>query len=215
MNTFIPTLLDLAFAVCLIAALLFIARLVVAPFSATVSKEMRTHPVIHTIWGCFAFVGVLSFLGILDPSIWPPRSVERREQRAKVVERIKAVGGWPALQKDCDLLAERYQDSQFFWYRHFNTNVLPHSIAALHPWEVRFYSPKVLRGFKDEPQVPVVHIKVFGLHRTGGRAIPYFGLEVVCATNAEGYRPQPARGGVSGNHYDTYNKVTDTIYEVY
>ena len=73
----------------------------------------------------------------------------------------------------------------------------------------------MVRGYKDEPQIPVVRIKVFGIHSTGGHSIPYFGLEVVCGTNAASYRPQPAHGGVSGNHYDSYKRVTDTIYEIY
>jgi hypothetical protein len=214
MNTFIPTLLVLVFLVCPIAALLFIVRLVVAPFSAKVTEEMRKHPVVHTIWGCLAFVGVLIFLGVIDPAIWPPRSVERREQRTKVVERIQAVGGWAALQKDCDTLVAQYPDSAFVWYRH-DTNALPPTIAALKPWCVIYYSPTVVRGYKDEPQIPVVRIKVFGIHSTGGHSIPYFGLEVVCGTNAASYQPQPAHGGVSGNHYDSYKRVTDTIYEIY
>jgi hypothetical protein len=215
MNALMPFLLLFAVTVCPLAALLFVVRLVVALFSAKVSEQVRRHPMVHAIWGCFAFVGVLVFLGVFDPAMWPPRSVERREQRAKVLERIQSAGGWTALQKDCEALAERYRDSSFQWLRGFDTNALPHSIATLNPWEVRLYSPQVLNNFKDEPQVPVVHIKVFGIHSTGGHSIPYFGLEVVCATNAGSYRPQPARGGVSGNHYDSYKRVTNTVYEIY
>jgi len=214
MNTFMPTLLVFAFLFCPIAALLFVVRLVVALFSPKVSGQMRNHPVVHLVWGCLAFVGVLVFLGIINPAMWPPRSVERSEQRAKVVERIQAVGGWAALQKDCDALVAQYPDSAFVWYRH-DTNALPPTIAALKPWSVIFYSPKVLRGSDYASEFSVVRIKIFGIHSTGGHSIPYFGLEVVCATNAASYRPQPARGGVSGNHYDSYNRVTDTIYEIY
>jgi hypothetical protein len=214
MNTYIPSLLWLAFVFCPIAALLFIVRLIVAPFSAKASEEMRRHPVVHIVWGCFAFVGVLIFMGVLDPAMWPPRSVERREQRAKVMERVQAAGGWTTLQKDCDALVEQYRDSAYIWHRG-STNALPPSIAALKPWEVRFYSPTVLRGSDYASEVPVVRIKIFGIHSTGGHSTPYFGLEVVCVTNTASYRPQPARGGVSGNHYDSYNRVTDTIYEIY
>lgn len=214
MNGFVPLLLTLAFVVCPLAALLFVVRLVVAPFSPKVFRQIRKHPVIHTIWGCLAFVGILVFLGVLDPAMWPPKSIEHREQRAKLVERIEAAGGWTALQRDCDTLAAQYRNSAFVWYRG-NTNALPPTIAALKPWSVIFYSPTVLRDYKDESQIPIVHIKVFGLHSTGGHSIPYFGLEVVCATNAESYHPQPARVGVTGNHYDNYTRVTGTIYEVY
>ena len=80
--------------------------------------------------------------------------------------------------------------------------------------EVRFYSPKVLREFPGETQVPVVHIKIFGLHATGGHATPYFGLDVVSGTNGDAYKPAPSTAA-SGNCHDTYRKVTDKIYEVF
>jgi hypothetical protein len=60
MNAFIQFLLRFVFSVCPLAALLFIVRLVVSTFSVKVSAQIRRHPVIHTIWGCFAFVGFLS-----------------------------------------------------------------------------------------------------------------------------------------------------------
>ncbi|MCW5553239.1 MAG: hypothetical protein KIS67_13905 [Verrucomicrobiae bacterium] len=206
--------LTLLFIVCPFAALTFIVRLVCAPFSPKVSDEMRRHPVVHWIWGGFAFLGVLLFLGVLNPMWWPPPSVERRGQRQKVLERVEAAGGWAAIQKDCDALVEQYRDSAFAWHR-YQTNALPPALAALNPWEVRFYSPTVLRDFKDEPQVAVVRIKIFGMHSTGGHSTPYFGLEVVSGAGAETYRPSPSRGGVSGNGYRSYSRVTDRIYEIY
>jgi len=139
---------------------------------------------------------------------------ERQTQRDMVTTRITQAGGWAALQKDCDEIVEHYRDSAFFWHR-FETNALPPALAALKPWEVRFYSPAVLQNFKDEPKVAVVRIKIFGLHSTGGHSTPYYGLEVVCGAGVESYTPKPSRGGVSGNHYDSYRKVTDRIYEVY
>jgi hypothetical protein len=102
---------------------------------------------------------------------------ERQVQRDAVAARIAQAGGWPALQKDCDALVEKYSDTAFYWHR-WDTNALPPSLAALKPWEIRFYSPKVLRELKDEPQVAVVRIKIFGMHSTGGHSTPYFGLEI-------------------------------------
>ena len=72
-----------------------------------------------------------------------------------------------------------------------------------------------MRDVKDDPQIPVVRIKVFGIHSTGGHSIPYFGLDVVCSTNAASYQPRPSHGGASGNNYDGYRQVTETIYERY
>jgi hypothetical protein len=214
MKDLIPTLLVLAYLFCPVAALLLVIRLVIAAFSPQVSGQIRKQPVMHAVWGCFAFVGILVFLGILNPAMWPPRSMERREQRDKVAGWIQASGGWAALQKDCDTLVAQNPDGAFIWYRG-NTNALPPTIAALHPWSVIYYSPAEVRNYKDEPQIPIVRIKVFGLHATGGHSTPYYGLEVVCAANAEHYHPQPAQGGVPGNHYDSYRRVTDTIYEIY
>ena len=145
---------------------------------------------------------------------WPPDWLERRTQRQKVIERVQAAGGWAALQKECDALVEQYRDTAFMWHRG-ETNALPPALAALKPWEVRFYSPTVLRDFKDEPQVAVVRIKIFGMHSTGGHSTPYFGLEIVSGAGAESYRPRPSRGGVSGNGYRSYTTVTDRIYEIY
>jgi len=202
MNTFIPTLLVLAFLVCPIAALLFIVRLVVAPFSVKVKEEMRKHPVVHTIWGCLAFVGVLIFMGVIDPAMWPPRSVERRQQRAKVMERVQTAGGWDAIRRDCVTLAEQNTNGFFSHFR--DTNGLPAAIVALKPMMVEYVPPN-----------GCVRIRIFGMHSTGGHSTPYFGLEVACGTNAESYHPQPAHGGVSGNHYDSYEQVADRIYEIY
>ena len=208
------TALAMLFIICPIAALTFIVRLACAPFSSKASDEMRRHPVGHWVWGGFAFLGVLVFLGALNPMWWPPPSVERRGQRQKVLERVKTAGGWAAIQRDCDALVAQYWDSAFFWHRG-ETNALPPALAALNPWEVRFDSPTVLRDFKDEPLVAVVRIKIFGLHSTGGHSTPYFGLEVVCGAGTETYRPRPSRGGVSGNRYRSFSRVTDRIHEIY
>lgn len=206
--------LALLVIVATFAALTFLVRLACVPFSPKISDEIRRHPVIHWIWGGFAFLGVLLFLGFLDPMWWPPPAIERREQRQKVLERVKSAGGWGAIQRDCDALVAQHRDGAFLWDRNV-TNALPPALAALKPWDVRFYSPTVLRGLKDEPQVAVVHIKIFGMHSTGGHSRPYFGLEVVSGPGAETYKPGSSPGGASGNRHRSYSPVTDRIYEVY
>jgi hypothetical protein len=202
MNTFIPLLLWLAFLFCPFAAVLFIVRLIVALFSAKVSEEMRRHPVTHIIWGFFAFVGVLVFLGVLDPAMWPPRSVERREQRAKVMERVQAAGGWDAIRRGCVSLAE--QNANGFYSHYRDTNGLPAAIVALKPMMVEHVPPN-----------GCVCIRIFGMHRTGGHSTPYFGLEVdtsnsVSYNHGAGYD----NGSVMGNH-SIAEKVAEGIYELY
>jgi len=202
-----PLPVALVFLLCRWAALLCAARLIAATFSPKIRAQIRAHIVLHTILACFAFVGVLTFLNILTLNMWPPPFLDRRAQRAEIATRIQQAGGWSALQKDCNALTEQFRDSSFQWLRHDDTNILPHSLALLRPMEVRFYAPTIMGDFPEAPKVPVVQIQIFGLHRTGGRDIPYFGLVVICATNAGSYHPTPVRYG--------YQKVTDTIFEVY
>ncbi|HEX3857416.1 MAG TPA: hypothetical protein VHY30_08980 [Verrucomicrobiae bacterium] len=63
-----PILIIIVFIACPIAALLFIVRLVAAPFSSKVANQMRKHPFIHIMWAGFAFVGVLAVIGEIYPS---------------------------------------------------------------------------------------------------------------------------------------------------
>jgi len=145
---------------------------------------------------------------------WPPAWIVRRDQRKMVLARVEASGGWTALQRACDALVQTNRDSGFQWM-HYSSNALPPEIAALQPQEVWYYSPKKVRGSIFETDFDVLHIKVFGIHRTGLHAYPYFGLEIVSGTNAARYTPRPSLGGASGNGYDSYRKITDRIYEIY
>jgi hypothetical protein len=164
------------------------------------------------VWGPLVLLIICLSLPSLA-NVWPPNWIERRTQRKQVWERIESVGGWAALQRDCDVLVEQYRGNVFRWSQ-YDTNKLPRTLAVLKPWDVQFYSPTVLRDFKNAPEVPVVRIKIFGVHSTGGHSTPYFGLEVVSGLVGN-YRPRPSGGGVSGNCYHTYRRVTEGIYEIY
>lgn len=233
MSGFVSSLFTLVFVICPLVALLFIVRLTVALFSAKVSEQMRNHPWLHLIWGFFAFVGMLAFYGFLNPAAWPPRFVERRAQRQIVLERVQKVGGWEAVRLGCEALLTNHPDG-FSWFppasnvwvypnpqiephRYYVTNFdygpLPSAVAALRPRAIRYYPRR--SWSEEEPQVAIVRIMIFGSHSSGGHSTPYFGLEVVCSTNSKSYRPQPARGGASGNRYEGYRRVIDRVYEIY
>jgi len=193
--------LPMLFLVCSLAALTFIVRLICALFSAKVSDEMRRQPVIHWIWGGLAFVGVLLFLGVLNPSSWPPPSVERREQQQKLSERVQSAGGWDVIRRDCMALAEQHTNG---FYSHGSDTNLPPAILALKPRTVE-YSPHYGR----------VSMRIFGAHSTGGHSTPYFGLEVV-TSKSDGYKPgEGYGGGVIGNRHTTFTEVAEGVYEVY
>ena len=76
--------------------------------------------------------------------------------------------------------------------------------------EVVYYSPSALRSFYSNANFSVVRINIFGLHRTGARDIPSFGLEVVSGTNANSYTPHRLTG-----ESENYEKATNWVYEIY
>lgn len=183
---------------------------------------------------------VVLFIGVA--SAWPPLWVERRQQRAKVFEKVRAAGGWDAVKRDCLSLAET--NSGFYWERRQdNPHPLPPTLAALAPVDVSsissetlrssqygnpsrrtiqgsgkklgdFPSPEIPSGFNEKPDFAVVRIKFFGRHSTGGRSTPFYGIEIVTGPGKESYQPQPVQAA-SGNGHTNFRKIEDGIYEVY
>ena len=196
---------------------------------------MRRHPVIHLVRGCFAFAGALVIYVALHPALWPPPSIERRGQRQKVLERVQSAGGWEAVRKGCEALATNYPGGLTWFPPHCNAWVypnpqtaphrnyvtifdygsLPSAVAALNPKEIRYDPPRLLRDAKDEPQVAVVCITIFGRHSSGGHSTPDYGLEIPCGPGAENYEPRPGRGVTPGNGYTSFRKLADGVFEVY
>jgi hypothetical protein len=153
----------------------------------------------------------------LHPWLWPPAWLERRTQRQEVLRRVQAAGGWTALERDCDALADAYPGG-FTWHR-LEPTPLPQSIAALKPRRIDFYSQKFLRQFGAYGNQPfgsnvVVRILIFGAHSTGGHSEPPFGLDVLCEPGVTNYNPMRLRSE-SPPRYWRYRKVADDVYEFY
>jgi len=151
---------------------------------------------------------------------WPPAWVERRTQRQLVLKRVQAAGGWSALKRDCDALADKYKDSEtdFHWHGP-NTNGLPPAIAALQPRSVDFFSRKRLprfglQGLAYFGSNTVVRIEIFGLHATGGRDQSWLGLDVVCEPGLLNYNPHLLWSKTPLSYW-SYRKITNDIYEYY
>ena len=156
---------------------------------------------------------------------------ERQAQRMKVNSRIAQVGGWEAVRLGCEALVTNYPGGLTWFpprsnawvypnpqaepHRHYVTNLdygpLPRAVAALQPKLIRYCPPSLLRNFKDESQVAVLRLKIFGM----GHATPYYGLEVPCGAGAESYQPRASHDGVSGNRKPIYERVADRVFEVY
>lgn len=203
--------------ICWIITLAFGVRMVIAPGSERIRKQIRRHRLLHGVWGLLAVSTFVIFYYL--PFYGAPDWIDRRTQRKVVAERIQSAGGWTALKKDCESLRMTHQNG-FRWFGRRTPDGYqfrdgtedppdaPPAIAALKPQELGGGT------IKEGPEAFVVKIKIFGLHSTGGHSTPYYGLEIVLGEGAKDYRPKP-RGGVSGNRSSTYRKIADNIYEVY
>ncbi len=215
-----PAILYLLIFGAFLAGLLFFVRLLCAPFSPKILEQTRRHRMLHCVWGCFALFSAFMLFLTLNPYAWPPTWWWRHKQRVIVIERLQSAGGWTALKRDCDALANTYKDDPygFRWLRG-DTNALPPAIAALKPKEVEFYPPKVLQPIGTEREKwhgsnAVMRISIFGAHSTGGRDQPWLWLEVLCEPGVISYSHSRLRS-TTPLRYWKYRKITDNIYEYY
>lgn len=193
-------------------SLLFVTRLLLAPFSKKISQQIRQYPKRHFWLGVTTVgYGVFFFFLLFIPEMSTPHWIEVRNQRRIVSGRIQAAGGWATLAIDCNRLAEMNSDQGFAWFG-ASSNALPAAIALLEPRHVRYFSSKYPEP--NSPPLDVVEIKIFGGHATGGHSTPYYGLYVVCATNEPIYTPPISRTASGNSHYHS-RKVARNIYEVY
>ncbi len=134
---------------------------------------------------------------------WPPISIERPSQRAKLIERVRAAGGWDAVRRDCISFAGQHTNGTSSPWPDTNT---PPAILALRPLMVEY-----------APQYGCVRMRIFGAHASPAHCIPYFGLEVDISTNNASYKHGTGydNGNVIGNHYSVVEQVAEGIYELY
>ena len=160
---------------------------------------------------------------VLPPPLrpWPPLWFERHTQRQQILERIRSVGGWIVLKRDCDALANKYKDEPYgFTWKGLDTSSLPPALAALKPTQVEFFSHKTLELMGEGGQSfvgsnVVVRISMFGGHATGGHDQPWLGLDVLCESGIASYNPKRLTGRPAPFACWTYRKITDDIYEFY
>jgi hypothetical protein len=166
------------------------------------------------VWLPIVVLVLYLFQILLNMYSFPPRWYERRTQRQKVEARVQSAGGYERLRRECIAFAQTNEIVQWSrWYTN-ESPALPSAISVLQPQEVYYFSPKLLGPHSNEPRIPIVRIKIFGMHSTGGHSIPYFGLDVVATPSSGEYTPK-ASTAASGNGHRDYRKVSDGVYEVY
>jgi hypothetical protein len=139
---------------------------------------------------------------LLPNEIRPPWPVQREQQRKIIRERVESIGGWDTLRKDCVALLQDGKN-EFVWPS--GTNEFAPVFAKLKPREVRAYP--------DINGTMIMRMKFFGMHSTGSRGTPYYGLWIICSSNADNYVPKLDFGGntVTGK----ITLITNSIFEVY
>lgn len=226
----IPVLLLIVNVGCFAVTFLFLIRFLCGPFSPKILEQVTRHPIAHGVWAFFAVVCTFVLYIAWHPSTWPPTWWERRTQRHEVFKRVAAAGGWEAVRRGCEALVTAKPDG-FDWFPprtgvwvypypqngfHYVTNLdygpLPPIVAALQPKEIRFV-PIRTDEFKNLP--PVVQLKIFGMHSTGGHSTPSYALEVPCGSGAMKYDPAASPFATYGGSHFRFKKIAQGIYEIY
>jgi len=137
------------------------------------------------------------------PSFWPPRWMERRDQRKQVIQRVEAAGGWAKLVQDTQILLATNDSPYVRISPRWETNfVLPTTIATLKTRDVELSK-------MEGPSTALLHI--FGYHSTGGRGQANYWLFVV----EEGSEKKAIESLRSRFSNRTIRQITNSVFEVY
>ncbi len=187
------------FGFCVLAALIFFVRLLCSTFSREVRASMFRHPVKHYAWGIFSMITALLWLSGFNPLQFLSNVWETRSLRIQMAQRALSAGGWEAVRRDCLLLMATNETFRWTRSQKNEANILPPALAVLKPQEV----------YCD---VSVVHLKIFGMHSTGGHSTPYIGVDVVVGPVGETSQPKLSAAGHTSRHY---SKLSDGVFEIY
>ena len=151
------------------------AKLVLSLFSDSVWRSVRRRPLLHILGVSLALA---PFILIYIPYWWPPVSLERGRQRNLVHAVIQTNGGWGAFQMEAARLIQfAATNDQYQWSpkraRFSPERRLPRGfplLTVLNPQEVE------VRPYTFQGHEKAVFVKVYGMHSTGGRGIPFYGL---------------------------------------
>jgi hypothetical protein len=113
---------------------------------------------------------------------------ERKRIYRDSLQRVDKAGGWQSIENASLAFAtnigpKTHFSQDYYWRgKRLTTNELSPTLEALQPWRIQFEP--------DEHGVPMIRIRLFGIHRTGTYDEPYYGIWVVCTNASLGYVPQ-------------------------
>jgi hypothetical protein len=156
-------------------------------------------------------VGV-TLIAFIAPSVldkighWHERKWKYQDAR----QRVEKAGGWESLKSSSLLFftnvqSKPYFDEFYFWRgKRHGTNPLPSSLETLQPWRIQY--------LRDSNNIPILSLRLYGIHRTGTYSEPYYAIWIVCTNVSTNYIPSmvgdgPGRRGI-------IERKGDLIFEV-
>ena len=139
---------------------------------------------------------ILVVVVLLAAFLGPPilnrigHSTERKRIYADSLQRVEKAGGWQAIESASLAFAKDIAPKAYFTQDYYNfqgkregTNELPATLEVLKPRSIELEP--------DERGIPLLRIKLYGIHRTGAvYDQPYFGIWVITTNVPSDYVPQ-------------------------
>lgn len=135
---------------------------------------------------------------------------ERKHKYQDARRRVEKAGGWEILKKASlefftNIRSKPYFDEFYYWRgERRSTNSLPLVLETLQPWRIQY--------LKDSNNIPILSLRLYGIHRTGMYSEPYYAIWVICTNVSTNYIP--AMVGDGPGRRGLIERKGDSIFEV-
>lgn len=120
---------------------------------------------------------------------WINYSLERNRIYSDSLRRVDRAGGWQVIEKASLIFVKNISpktsfSQEYYWQgERRTTNALPATLEVLQPW--------IIELAPDANGIPLLRIRLYGIHRTGMYYDqPYYAIWVICTNVPAGYTPQ-------------------------
>jgi len=135
---------------------------------------------------------------------------ERKHKYENARQRVEIAGGWENIKAASfafytNIQSKPYFDEHYFWRgNRQSTNQLPPTLETLQPWRIQY--------LRDSNNIPILSLRLYGIHRTGTYSEPYYAIWIICTNVSTNYIPAmvgdgPGRRGI-------IERKGDSIFEV-